>query len=90
MIPTVHLLVASFFFFLKLIIFLACSFKDLQNYFKQSLPLYTLYLFPISLNDDIVDIEQPDRICSPILVLDELLGLFLHPAVFSIKDSRSA
>ena len=27
----------------------------------QSLPLHTSYLFPMSLNDDIVDIEKPDE-----------------------------
>ena len=42
------------------------------------------------LNHDIVDIEKPDRICSPTFVVDEFSGLFLHPSVFSIKHSRSA
>ena len=32
------------------------------------------------LNDDIVDIETPDRICSP---------PFLHLSIFSIRHSRS-
>ena len=42
------------------------------------------------LNDDIVDIEKPDGICSPTFVVDEFSGLFLHPSIFSIKHSRSA
>ena len=42
------------------------------------------------LNDDIVDIEKPNGICSPTLVVDEYSRLFLHPSVFPIKISRSA
>ena len=42
------------------------------------------------LNDDIVDIEKPDGICSPTFVVDEFSGLFLHSSIFSIKHSRSA
>ena len=37
------------------------------------------------LNDDIVDIEKPDGICSLNFVVDELSGLFLHASIFSIK-----
>ena len=40
--------------------------------------------------NDTVDIEKPDETYSPTLVLNELLGLFLHPSDFSIKHSRSA
>ena len=42
------------------------------------------------LNDDIVDIEKPDGICSPTFVVHELSGLLLHLPIFSIKHSRSA
>ena len=41
-------------------------------------------------NDDIVDINQSDGICSLTFVADEFSGLFLHPPIFSVKDSRSA
>ena len=41
------------------------------------------------LNDYIVDIEKPDGIFSPTFVVDEFLGLFLHPSIFSIKHLRS-
>ena len=41
------------------------------------------------LNEDIVDIEKPDVICSLTFVVDELSGLFLHPSIFSITHSRS-
>ena len=42
------------------------------------------------LNDDIVDIEKPDGICSINFDVDEFSGLFLYPSAFSIKHSRSA
>ena len=42
------------------------------------------------LNDDIVDIEKPDVICSFTFVGDEFSGLLLHPSIFSIKYSRYA
>ena len=56
----------------------------------QSLPLYTACLFSLHFNDDIVDIEKPDGTYIPTFVVDELLGLFLHPSVSSIKLLRSA
>ena len=56
----------------------------------QSLLLYVSCLFSRLLNDDIVDIEKPDGICSPVLFVDEFSGLFLHPSMFSIKHSRYA
>ena len=69
---------------------MACSLKDSQNFFMQSLPLCTSCLFSTLLNDDIVDIEKPVGICSRTFVEDEFSGLFLHPSVFSITHSRSA
>ena len=61
MIPAALLLV-TFFFFLKLFISNECSLKDSRNLSIQSLPLYTSSLFSVFLNDDIVDIEEHDRI----------------------------
>ena len=90
MILAALLLITSFFFFLKLIIFVACFLKNSQNLFIQSLPLYTPCLFSMLLNEDIVDIEKPDGICSLTFVVDEFSGLFLHPSIFSIIHSRSA
>ena len=55
-IPAAILLINLFVFFLKLIIFIACSLKDSQNFFMQSLPLYTSCLFSRLLNNDIVDL----------------------------------
>ena len=90
MVPVALLLKTSFFFLLKSIIFKACFFKDSQNFFIQSLPLFTSCLFSMLLNDDILDTEKPDGICLPIFVMNEFLGLFLHSSVFSIEHSRSA
>ena len=52
------------FFFLKLIIFIVCSLKNSQNFFMQSLPLYTSCLFSMLLNENIADIEKADGMCS--------------------------
>ena len=87
MIPGALLL---FFFFLKLIIFIVCSLKNTQNFFIQSLPLYTSCLFAMVLNEDIVDTEKPDGTCLLTFVVDEISGLFLHPSTFFIIHSRSA
>ena len=78
-----------FFFLLKFNYPIACSLKDPQNLFMQSLPLYTLNLFSILSNDDIVDIEKLGEICSPTFVVGEFSRLFLLPSIFSIKHSRS-
>ena len=40
-------------------------------------------------NDDIVDIEKSDGICSLTLLLDEFSGFFLYPSVFSTNHPRS-
>ena len=74
------------FFFLKLIIFIACSFKDSQNFFMQSLPLHTSRLFSMSLNDDIVDIEKPDGIGSLTSFFLIFQDYFYIPSIFSNKD----
>ena len=47
-------------------------------------------LFSMLLNEDIVDIEKPDGICSVIFVVDEFSGSFLHPSIFSIIHSTPA
>ena len=90
MIPAALLLITYLFFFLKLIIFIACSLKNPQNFFIQTLPLYTSCLFSMLLNEEIVDIEKPDGICSHTFVADEILRLFSHLSIFSIIHSRSA
>ena len=41
------------------------------------------------LNDDIVDIEKRDGICSSTFIVDEFPVLFLHPSILSTKHSRS-
>ena len=42
------------------------------------------------LNQDIVDIEKPDGICSLRFVVDKFSGLFLRPSIFSVMHCRSA
>ena len=41
-------------------------------------------------DDDIVDIEKSDEICSPTFIVDEFPGLFLHLLPIFMKPSRSA
>ena len=69
-IPAALLTITSFFLFLRLIISIAYSLMDSQNFFKQFLPLYTSSLFSMPLIDNIVDIENPDGICSFTFVVD--------------------
>ena len=45
-------------FYLKLIIFIACSFKDSENFFRQLFHLHTSCLLSMILNDDFVYIEN--------------------------------
>ena len=42
------------------------------------------------LNEDIVDTEIPDGICSLTFVVDEFSGVVLHPSTFSIIHLGSA
>ena len=72
MIPDPPLLITSFFLFLKLIVFIERSLENSQNFFMQSLPLYTSCLFSILLNEDILEIEKPDGILSFTFVVDKL------------------
>ena len=74
------------FYFLKLIIFTACPLKDSQNFFMQFLLLYPSCLLSMLLNDNVVDIEKPDGICSLTSVIDG----FSEFSTFSIKHARSA
>ena len=52
--------------------FIACSLKDLQNIFMQSLPLHASCLFSMLLNNDFTDIDKTDGICWFCLVLIKL------------------
>ena len=64
---------------------IACAPKGSENFLMQSLPMYTLWLCSIFLNDDAVNIGKPDRTYTLVFVLDEFSGLFLHPSIFFIK-----
>ena len=57
---------------------------------KISLPLCTSCLLFMLLNEDVVDIGKPDGAYSLNFVVDEYSVSFLHPAIISIKHSRSA
>ena len=70
MISIVRLLITSF-FFVNLIIPIACCLKDLHIFLMQFLLPYVSCLFSMLLSDDIVDIENRDRICSPKFVVGE-------------------
>ena len=73
-----------------MIILLACSLTDLQNFFMQSFPLETSCLFSMLLNDDIVDIEKTDGIHSFTFVIDEISRLFSQLSVFSINPLNAS
>ena len=47
-----------------------CSINDSQNSYMHSLALYTSCLFSMLLNDDIIDIEKPDGMCSLTFAVD--------------------
>ena len=46
-------------------------------------------LFHTVLDNDIVDLEKLDWICSLTFIVNKFSGLFLHPSIFSIKHSRT-
>ena len=66
--------------FLKLIAFFVFSLSESQKVL-QSLPLYTLCLFSMLLNDNIVKIKKSDGMCSPNFTVDKFKGLLLHPSI---------
>ena len=61
-----------------------CSLKDLQMFF-QSLPLYTLCLFSMLLNDDIVNMEKPDGIYLLTFAVDEFSDNFYIDQSFLLQ-----
>ena len=72
------LLAVTFFSFQNQLYFFACSFKESLNFFIQSFLWYKVCLFSIWSNRQVVDIKYAQGICSPISVVEEFLGLFLH------------
>ena len=78
------------YFFSKLIIFIACFLKGLQNF---SITIFTsVYIMLIFYATKFRNsrTEYPQGICSPTLDVDYFSKLFLHPSILLIKDSRSA
>ena len=51
-------------FCLFVCLFITCRLKDSQFFFMESLPLHTSCLFSMSLNDEFLDIDKHDGICS--------------------------
>ena len=90
MIFAVRFLIISLSFFLKLVLSITWSLKDSQKLSIQPLSLYASCLSYMHLSDDIVDIEKPDGICSPSLVVDEFSELFLNQSIVCIKHPISA
>ena len=76
--------------FFKLIIFIVSSLKDLQNFFMQSLPLYTSCLFSMLLNDDIVEIEKSWWNMFTYLCCSLIFGIIFASINLSIINSRAA
>ena len=76
-------------FFLKLIIFIACSLKNSPNIFIKSLPQCTSCLFSIILNEDIVDIEKTCCNMFAYFCYEWILRI-IFTSIFSVKHSRSA
>ena len=76
MVPAALLSITSFFVF-KINYFHYMLFHGFTILFMQSLPLYTPCLLSMLLNDDIVDSEKHDRICSLTFIVGKFSGLFL-------------
>ena len=89
MILILLLLIVTFFFF-KINYFFVSSLKEVQNLFTQSFPQYKVCLSSISSNPQIAGIEYPQLICLLIFIVEQFSGLFTHPSIFLINDSRSA
>ena len=77
-------------FLLLITSFFKKSFISLGALLSIHKALYTSCFFSMFLNDAIVDIEKPDRICPLTFLVDKFSESLLHPSIFSIKRSRSA
>ena len=74
--------------FSKLITFVACSLKEVQNFFIQSWPKYIVTLFSILSKPQIIDIEYVHEIISACFVVEDFSSFHNH-LFFLVKDSRS-
>ena len=65
-----------------------CSLKDFQTFFTQFFPLYTLYLFFMLSNDNIVDTKKPDEIIHLLLLWINFQDYFCihHSFLLNIQD----
>ena len=85
MIRALFVLIISFSYLSKLIISIEYPSKDLQNFFMKSLPLYISFLVFIQSNAYIVEIENPDCICSPTFVVDIFRDYFYIHFFFNLR-----
>ena len=69
--------------------FIACSKESTKLFHTIFTSVHIMFIF-YALNDDIVDIEKPDGICSVIFIVSEFSGLFLQASIFSLIHPRSA
>ena len=70
------------FFFSKLIIFVACSLKEVQDFFIQSSPQFKVHLFSILPNVHIIDFEYPQEHVHLNLLLKIFLDHFHIHVIF--------
>ena len=70
------------FFLFKINYFLYVRSYEFTKHLIQYLPLYISCLLFKLLNEGIVDIEKPDRICSLTFVVDEFSWWVLHSSIF--------
>ena len=93
MIPAAHFLII---FFLNLVVVIACSLNSSQNFFIQSLRLYTLCLFSMLLNFEcttcslLLSIEEIKLIAivSPSLHVSDFLRLFMMSFKYGLISLR--
>ena len=71
-------------------IFAACSLMKVQNFFIESFPRYKVCLFSLLSKAHVVEVEYLQGICSSTFGVEDFSRLFVHPSIFSVRDSRSA
>ena len=74
------------FSFSKLITFVVCSYKEVQNFFMQSSPRYKLCLYSTFSNAEIIRIGYLQRICFPIFVVENIFKITFTVISFKIQS----
>ena len=89
MIRAALLLITLFFLFKINYFHCVLSYKFTKNFHAIFTSVYIM-LISMFLNEDIIDIGKLDGICLLTFVVYEFSGLFSHPSIFSIIQSRFA